>query len=129
MNVTDTVRALALVRVFSELHVDIGGRLFASDLRQAWRRITGLRDSDLLLALNTMVARHELRFHEHPDGDLVELTRAGYDHVTGGYQKLTGFVEMIRAHMVLRQSRKRVTGQRPSVSNRQRRQTDGALLA
>ena len=52
MKVTYTVRALALVRVFSELHVHVGGRLYMDDLRQEWRRITGLRifPADVLIS-------------------------------------------------------------------------------
>ncbi|MCK5769137.1 hypothetical protein [Algiphilus sp.] len=110
MKVTYTVRALALVRVFSELHVHVGGRLYMDDLRQEWRRITGLRQSDLRLALQEMAQREEIVIHEADAETLVELTQAGIDHVLGGHTQFSSFIDRLRARMVLARTARRSTG-------------------
>lgn len=129
MKITSTVRFRALVLTLYALRVDVGGRVFLHDLNEVWRRVTGLRQSDLHLTLGELVGNGDIRRQRHADGTLFELTRDGARHLVEKPLSLCGLFALARAQFVLMKTRRRYAQGDGVPSSAGRRATDLPLVA
>lgn len=77
MNVRPGTRRRALLGIYRIRRKRKGGRLTGREIERAWTPTTGLRQSDLRLALADMVERQLLLAHDAPRGTIYELTYLG----------------------------------------------------
>lgn len=124
MKVTDTVRAIALYRVFREQPAwNIADGIDKTVLRDAWIPVTGLRAGDLDLALRVLVANNEGHVTRDASGStMVSLTTAGTYRLRAGFGCGHGLSDTIYATWTLMRARRRSRcappAQRPEMPRR-----------
>lgn len=100
MNVRPSTRRKALLGIFRIRRKRKGGRLTAKELERAWHPTTGLRASDLRLALITLTDQGEVISHHTATGLVFELTWIGEQAMhkaIGSIEDFGDWVTLLRA--------------------------------
>ncbi|WP_420427445.1 hypothetical protein [Algiphilus sp.] len=111
MKITKNTRTHAFRHVLYALQVHIGGRIFMRDLRDSWRRDTGLRDRDLDATLDELTLDGAIVLREHTDGVLIELTSSGASMLEAPVVSLSDLIERFNAWWVLSKTQRRARQQ------------------
>src|ERR1043165_5240559 len=117
MNVKPSPRRKALLGIYRIRRKRKGGRLTARELERAWHPTTGLRRSDLQLALLDLVGHQLLERIDASAGLTFELTRLGEQALQkafgrGRLTELGDWITLLRAR--LRRSKRESDGPRRS---------------
>jgi len=128
MKVTKNIRIYAFRHVLYELQVHIGGRIFMRDLRDSWRRDTGLRDRDLDMTLDELTLHGAIALRQHAEGPLIELTSTGAKALETPVVTLSDLIERCNAWWVLSKTQRRARQQLEAIYDEWSRPAPQPLL-
>lgn len=108
MEISSTIREFAVIQICRDTRANWpGARLSIGDFAEAWKA-TGLRESDLALALREMLDAGVFAGLPQSMESELELTPVGAELVAQGPRGLGGFVEGLRVRRTLERARRRV---------------------
>ncbi|MCC5871033.1 MAG: hypothetical protein JJU22_01420 [Gammaproteobacteria bacterium] len=127
VTVNEAVRSEGLKRALEDLNLPPRPRVFFRDLSAAWRRETGLRQTDLEQSLGEIAARGAVCIHEHEQDQLIEFTDSAADVLSAS----TDVLGWLYATWVLRRTRRRYAheGRDTASAEVRRREADQAFNA
>lgn len=128
MKITKNVRIHAFRHVLYELQVHVGGRIFMRDLRDSWRRDTGLRDRDLDMTLDELTLAGAIALREHAEGALIELTSTGASALETRIVTLSDLIERFNAWWVLSKTQRRAREQLQAIYDEWSQPTPRSVL-
>ena len=117
IHVNVSVRSLALMSIFHDLHTGCGEALAWPELAEQWRQ-TGLRDSDLEQGLQELVSAGQLRISGSEFDRRVALTEDGACESDHCYERVQRTHAGIAALTVLLQTSRRGRARRPGFGRR-----------
>lgn len=118
IHVNVSVRSLALMSIFNDLHADSARILAWNELVALWQQ-TGLRDSDLDLGLRELSAAGQLRISGHEQERRIALTDQGAGDSSQIHEQVRSTRSGLAALTVLLQTSRRGRSQRPGYGRRQ----------